>query len=86
MPRRLREKDASAVGVKARLIEVHVPQLRRHTRLTAVQGMKQLKAAMFTPFQMQQIDKAAAAISCGDSVMSPHDLQQLYNEVRVFVV
>ena len=51
-----------------------------------VQGLKQLKGAMFTPFQMQQIDKAAAAISCGDSVISPHDLQQLYNEVRVFVV
>ena len=86
MPHRLREKAASAVGVRARLLQVHArpagPQLAPH----AVQGLKDLKNAMFTPSQMQQFDKAAAAISSGDSIMSQQDLQQLYNQVACAVL
>jgi hypothetical protein len=46
------------------------------------QGLLELKSAMFTSNQMQQIEKASAALtSSGDSVMTRVELQQLYDEV-----
>ena len=85
-PHRLREKAASAVGVRARLLQVHVRPAAPHLAPHAVQGLKELKNAMFTPSQMQQIDKAAAAISSGDSVMGQQELQELYNQVACAVL
>lgn len=47
----------------------------------------ELKGAMFTNTQMQQIEKASAALSGGgDGMMSRLELQQLYDEVpRIFL-
>jgi hypothetical protein len=47
----------------------------------------ELKSAMFTNTQMQQIEQASAALSGGgDGMMSRLELQQLYDEVpRIFL-
>ncbi len=57
---------------------------RGFVQLTPKQGLRELKNAMFTRTQMQQIESVSAAISgSGDAVMSRLELQQLYDQVRL---
>ena len=47
-----------------------------------VQGLRELKSAMFTKNQMQQIENASAALtSSGDAAMTRAEMQQFYDEV-----
>ena len=55
---------------------------RCFVQLTLKQGLRELKNAMFTSTQMQQIESVSAALSgSGDAVMSRLELQQLYDQV-----
>jgi hypothetical protein len=52
------------------------------TPLTPAQGLREMKNAMFTSNQMQQIEQASAALaSSGDAIMSRQDFLQLYDQV-----